>query len=130
MQFSTSFAVINTALNLAAKKNSLQQYHKNGNVQSLQICCRAVNEAVQNRWRKYNDDNDQIKLDIVAALVAKLHHQNYPDKEYVEDWTVDNDNDYFYAVTVGLPFFNRTFLYDLVKNCDMSKQLCQVNGQF
>ena len=113
---------------MQCEKENLEEYRKNGNAQSLKISCRAVNEAINSPWKKHNDNCEQMKLNIVVALVAKLQ-QNNQDKDCMEDWTVDDDTDYFDAVIVGLPSFNRTFLYDLVKNCDMSKQLCQVYKQ-
>ncbi len=101
----------------------LEQHIKSS---KLSFCYEAVNqvvhgEIVKNGWT----DKELWKLKIVTTLMAKLQ-QSEEGFVPVEDWTVARDENYFEAVTMGLPAFNNTFVFDIVKHCRMSTQLCQV----
>ena len=87
-----------------------------------------INEAANNIWEeKRRQSSDDIKLEVAVALLAKLENTNNLEGENkTDDWTVDNDDNYFEAVTVGLPIFNTTLLYDVVKKCEMTGQFCKV----
>ena len=93
----------------------------------MTICCGAINEAVNIWEEKRRKSGDDIKLEVAVALLAKLENTNHLEEENkTDEWTVDNDDNYFETVTVGLPTFNTTLLYDVVKNCEMTEQFCKV----
>ena len=113
---------------LLNEEGGLEKYQKQKNSKSLTVCCGAINEAVNNIWeKKRQKSSDDIKLEVAVAFLAKLENKNnLEDENRTDDWTVDNDDNYFEAVTVGLPTFNTTLLYDVVKNCEMTEQFCKV----
>ena len=115
-------------LQLLKEEGGLEKYQKQRNRKCLTICCGAINEAVNDSWEeKRRKSSDDIKLEVAVALLAKLENTNNLEEEKQRnDWTVDNDDNYFDAVTVGLPTFNTTLLYDVVKNCEMTEQFCKV----
>ncbi len=107
------------SISFAQKSASLWKYEKASGLSKLKLCCAAVNEATSTN----NAENlDECKFQIVAALLAALHQ----DKIRQEDWTSENDAGHFEAVTVGLPAFNKTLFFDIIKCCSLSKQLFQV----
>lgn len=113
---------------LLKEEGGLEKYQKQRNRKCLTISCGAINEAVNDSWEeKRRKSSDDIKLEVAVALLAKLENTNNLEEENkTNDWTVDNDDNYFEPVTVGLPTFNTTLLYDVVKNCEMTAQFCKV----